>query len=59
MGWRLSKVFKFGPINTTIGKSGVGWSVGIPGLRYGRDTLGRPYISLGFGPLRFFKHLRN
>ena len=36
-----------GPFRTTVSTRGVGWSVGIPGLRYGISPTGRRYISMG------------
>lgn len=47
MGWRWRKSFKNGPIRWTLSRRGVGWSVGIPGIRYGRSPTGEPYISVG------------
>lgn len=35
MGWRFRKVFSSGPFRWTWTKKGVGWSIGVPGLRYG------------------------
>lgn len=42
--WR--KVFKFGPFRTSVSKDGIGWSIGIRGLRLGFSPSGTPYISL-------------
>lgn len=36
-----------GPFRTTVSTRGVGWSVGIPGFRYGISPTGRRYISVG------------
>ena len=36
-----------GPFRTTVSSRGVGWSVGIPGVRYGISPTGRRYISVG------------
>lgn len=47
MRWRWRKSIGFGPIRTTLTTRGVGWSVGIPGLRYGISATGRRYISVG------------
>lgn len=47
MGWRWRRVFGRGPFRVTLSKGGVGWSVGVPGLRYGRSPNGQPYISIG------------
>jgi hypothetical protein len=45
MGWRFRKTFSRGPFRTTVSKRGIGWSWGIPGLRYGVSPSGRRYIS--------------
>lgn len=47
MGWRWRKTFSNGPIRTTVSKSGIGWSIGLPGFRYGITPQGRKYISIG------------
>jgi hypothetical protein len=47
MGWRFHRTLRTGPINWNLSKRGVGWSIGIPGLRYGRTPADIPYISIG------------
>lgn len=47
MSWRWRKSIGRGPIRISMSRKGVGWSVGIPGLRYGRSPDGRKYISQG------------
>lgn len=47
MGWRIRQVLRTGPFRWNLSRSGVGWSVGIPGLRYGRTPSGVPYFSVG------------
>jgi hypothetical protein len=47
VGWRLRRVFRTGPFNWILSKSGIGWSVGVPGLRYGINAIGRRYVSIG------------
>jgi hypothetical protein len=47
MGWRFRRVFSSGPFRWTMSKRGVGWSIGIPGLRYGISPTGSRYISFG------------
>src|SRR6266581_5158404 len=47
MGWRWRKVFRSGPINTTVTTKGVGWSIGVRGLRYGISPTGRRYVCIG------------
>lgn len=44
--WRFRKVFGRGPFRWTLSKRGIGWSWGIPGLRYGVSPSGQRYISL-------------
>jgi hypothetical protein len=43
--WRFRKVFGRGPFRWTLSKRGIGWSWGIPGLRYGVSPGGPRYIS--------------
>jgi len=43
--WRFRKVFGRGPFRWTLSKRGIGWSWGIPGLRYGVSPSGQRYIS--------------
>ena len=47
MGWVFRKSFGRGPFRWTLSKRGVGWSVGIPGLRYGVSPTGQRYVSVG------------
>ena len=47
MGWLWRKVFYNGPINTIITTKGVGWSIGIHGLRYGISPTDCRYVSVG------------
>lgn len=47
MAWRWRKSLGRGPFRVTLSKKGIGWSVGIPGLRYGRTPDGRKYVSQG------------
>jgi len=45
MTWRWRRVIGRGPFRITLSKKGVGYSVGIPGLRFGRSPTGRDYAS--------------
>jgi hypothetical protein len=47
MGWNFRKALRFGPFRVNLSRSGVGYSLGIPGLRIGKDAKGRKYTSLG------------
>ena len=47
MSWRWRKSFNRGPLRTTFSKKGVGHSIGIPGLRFGRSSTGKLYMSFG------------
>jgi hypothetical protein len=58
--WRFRKVFGRGPFRWTLSKRGIGWSWGIPGLRYGISPSGQRYISLsipgtGLYWIKYFK----
>jgi hypothetical protein len=59
MGWRWRKTFSRGPFGTTVSKRGIGWSWGIPGLRYGVSPSGRRYVTVGIPGtgLSWIKHL--
>jgi Protein of unknown function (DUF4236) len=61
MSWRFRRVISGGPFRLNLSRSGIGWSVGIPGMRYGRSATGAPYVSLGFPRLGlyWFKYLRD
>lgn len=43
MGWSFRRSAKLGPLRLNFSKSGVGWSVGGKGFRYGKDSKGRTY----------------
>jgi|SRR5581483_6827892 len=47
MRWRWRKSIGFGPFRTNLSSGGVGWSIGLPGFRYGISATGRRYISVG------------
>jgi hypothetical protein len=46
MGWNWRRSLRFGPLKINLSKSGVGYSVGLPGVRLGTDAKGRKYQSL-------------
>ena len=57
MGWRFRKIFTAGPFRTSVTKSGVGYSIGLGGFRYGVTPQGKKYISVGFpGTGFYFQH---
>lgn len=41
MGFRFRKSVNFGPLRVNASKSGLGWSVGVPGARYTKMANGR------------------
>jgi hypothetical protein len=47
MNWFFRKVFRTGPIRTTVSRSGIGVSWGIPGLRVGVSSSGKKYFTIG------------
>jgi len=59
MGWRFRKIFQSGPFRWTWTKKGVGWSIGVPGFRYGVSPNGSRYVSFGIPGtgLYFIKYL--
>jgi hypothetical protein len=54
-------VISGGLFRLNLSQRGIGWSVGIPGVRYGRSATGAPYVSLGFPGLGlyWFKYVRD
>jgi hypothetical protein len=47
MGWRLRRSITVGGARVNLSGSGIGWSWGVPGFRYGRTAVGRAYVSIG------------
>lgn len=45
MGWSYRKSISLGPLRINFSKSGVGFSLGIPGFRGGMSANGRKYVS--------------
>ena len=43
--WQWRKSFGLGPFRINLSKRGAGYSVGIPGLRLGRSSAGKTYVS--------------
>lgn len=52
MGFSIRKGFKLGPVRLNLSKRGVGYSVGVKGLRVGTSG-GKAYLRGGRGPIRF------
>ena len=46
MGWTFRKSFTLGPFRVNISKSGISYSVGLGGFRWGVDSKGRSYKSV-------------
>jgi len=59
MSWIFRKVFKSGPVRTTVSKKGIGVSWGIPCFRVGISSTGRKYFSIRIPgtSLYFIKYL--
>jgi hypothetical protein len=47
MPWRFRRFFGLGPFRWSLNKTGIGWSIGIPGIRYGISPAGQRHISIG------------
>jgi TM2 domain-containing membrane protein YozV len=45
MGWSFRRSLKFGPFRLNLSKSGIGYSLGIPGFRMGKSARGSLYRS--------------
>jgi len=59
MGFHLRKSFNLGLFKLNFSNSGIGFSTGIKGLRFGIDGKGRNYIGGGVGPLRYREYEKN
>src|SRR5260370_29339292 len=47
MGWRWRQYIRIGPLKYVLSRSGVGVSIGVPGLRYGVTAPRRRFVSVG------------
>ena len=59
MGFSFRKIFSLGPLRVSLGKSGAGFSIGIPGIRVSQAADGSRHLVLsvpGTG-LRYTKKL--
>ena len=54
MGWRFRKTVIQGPFRWNLSKKGIGWSLGVPGLRYGISSTGQQYVSVGIPGTGFY-----
>lgn len=54
MGWRFRKIWRLGPLRWSLSKRGIGWSIGLPGLRYGISPTGQRYVSIGLAGTGFY-----
>ncbi|MBK9317800.1 MAG: DUF4236 domain-containing protein [Bacteroidetes bacterium] len=54
MGLNFRKIFGFGGFRTSLSKGGVGVSWGIPGFRFGVNSQGRKYFTIGFPGLGIY-----
>jgi hypothetical protein len=43
--WQWRKSFGRGPFRINLSRKGVGYSIGVPGLRVGSSPAGKPYVS--------------
>jgi hypothetical protein len=43
MAWNLRRSIRFGPLRINLSRSGIGYSVGVRGMRIGRDARRRTY----------------
>ena len=55
MGFRwIKKISLGGGLRSTISRRGMGWSWGIPGVRFGMSPTGNKYISFGIPGTGFY-----
>ncbi len=43
MSWNWRKGLRFGPLRINLSKSGIGYSLGVPGYRIGTNAKGKKY----------------
>lgn len=55
MGWKFRKSIKLGLFRVNLSRSGVGYSLGVRGVRYGRDAKGRKYRALSIPGTGIFR----
>lgn len=55
MGWYFRKSVSLGGLRLNLSKSGVGYSTGIRGLRFGVNARGQQYVSCGLGGI-YYRH---
>ena len=55
MGWGFRRSLKFGLFRVNLSKSGIGYSVGTRGIRFGKDAKGRKYRALSIPETGIFK----
>jgi len=55
MGWGFRRSLKFGLFRVNLSKSGIGYSVGTRGIRFGKDFKGRKYRALSIPGTGIFK----
>lgn len=58
MGWYFRRSVKFGPLRLNFSKSGIGYSVGVKGLRFGTGPRGR-YVAGGRYGIYFRQFLKS
>lgn len=55
MGFRwIKRISLGGGLRSTISRRGMGWSWGIPGVRFGMSPTGNKYVSLGIPGTGFY-----
>lgn len=54
MGFRFRKSVSVGPFRLNASKSGLGWSVGVPGARYTKMANGRTRVTAGIPGMGIF-----
>jgi hypothetical protein len=55
MGWKFRKSIKLGLFRVNLSRSGIGYSVGVRGMRYGKDAKGRKYRALSIPGTGIFR----
>ena len=55
MAWNFKRSLRFGPVRVNLSRSGIGYSIGVRGLRVGRDARRRTYEQISIPKTGIYK----
>jgi len=55
MAWNFRRSIRFGPLRVNLSRSGIGYSIGVRGLRIGRDARRRTYEQISIPKTGIYK----